>query len=149
MKTLKPYIIKGNTFKDDRGELKYNNNFDLKKVVRFYEVHPNTKNKIRAFHGHFKEEKYVYVTNGSILIYAIKIDDKLIPSKKTKKYSFILNGDDANVLYIPSGYANGFKILEKNTNVIFYSNLTTKQSEKDDYRFDQNYWGEKIWQKQK
>ncbi len=149
MKTIIPSIIKGAVFKDDRGELKHNNNFNLKKVVRFYEVSPNQKNKIRAFHGHFKEEKYVYVTRGSILIYAIKIDDKIIPSKKTQKYKFILDGIKSDVLHIPPGYANGFKILEKDTSVIFYSNLTTKQSEKDDYRFDQNYWGEKIWQKQK
>lgn len=146
MKNIKPSIIKGTIFEDERGRLKYNNDFTFKKVVRFYHVSPNSKSKIRAFHGHFKEEKYVYVSSGRILIYAIKINEKINPSKKTKKYRFILDSEKADVLHIPPGYANGFKILEKNTNVIFYSNLTTKQSEKDDYRFPEDYWGKKIWE---
>lgn len=141
----KPKLIVGKEWKDERGKLKFINDFDFKDVKRFYEVSPNLKNKIRAFHGHFIEEKYAYVTSGKVLICLAKLSDKKNPSKDILIDKFILSAKDPSILYIPAGYANGFKILEKNSKIIFYSTLTTKQSEKDDYRFDKNYWGKEIW----
>lgn len=141
----KPKLIAGEIWKDDRGQLKSINDFNFKNIKRFYEVGPNSKNKIRAFHGHFIEEKYVYVVSGKILVSLIKLSDKINPSKNMKVEKFVLTEKNPSILYIPAGYANGFKIIEKNSRVIFYSTLSVAASKKDDYRFDKNYWGKEAW----
>jgi len=47
-------------------------------------------------------------------------------------------------LCVPPGYANGFKTLEDNTIIMFYSTSTLEESKGDDYRFDWDKWD--IWQ---
>jgi dTDP-4-dehydrorhamnose 3,5-epimerase-like enzyme len=143
MKKIK--LIKGDIWKDHRGQLKFINNFDFPGVVRFYEVKASKKEPIRAFHGHLIEEKFVYVISGSILMYAIKLNKIPNPTRQAKIEKFILSENNPQILFIPAGYANGFKILKANSRVIFFSTLSVKDSAKDDYRFDQDYWGEKIW----
>jgi dTDP-4-dehydrorhamnose 3,5-epimerase-like enzyme len=140
----KPQIIAGNTSKDARGAVKFFNDFTFKEVKRFYEV-KHTGKIPRAFHGHIKEAKYVYVESGSILFCVVRLDDNVNPSKKNKVKKFILSADDPKILYVPPGYANGFKPLEKNTKVLFFSTATLEQSKNDDFRLPFDYWGKKIW----
>ena len=140
-----PNILQGGIAVDDRGTVKFVNDFNFNDVKRFYQVENFSINTIRAFHGHTKEEKYVYVTKGSAIICAVKIDDFVNPSKKQKVNRFVLSDKKPQILYIPSGYANGFKILEKDTSIIFFSTSTLKQSENDDFRFPYDLWGKSIW----
>ena len=100
---------------------------------------------IRAFHGHMKEAKYVYVASGAILLCIVKLDRSDKPDKKANVKSFVLSGINPEVVYVPPGFANGFKALKKDTKVIFFSTATLKQSLKDDYRFPFDYWGNDIW----
>lgn len=139
-------IIKGDKHIDSRGQVKFFNDFDFKKIKRFYEVKNSTKNPIRAFHGHMKEEKYVLPVEGDTLVCVVKITSTVKPSKKTKVRKFVLSEKKPQILHIPGGYANGIKSLSKNSRVIFFSTSTLKQSLKDDFRFDFDYWGSEIWQ---
>ena len=42
--------------------------------------------------------------------------------------------------YIPGGFAHGSQNLNSNTKFIVFSNFDIKQSLKDDYRFESDYW---------
>ncbi len=139
-------IINGNKHIDARGHVKFFNDFSFKKIKRFYEVKNSTKNPVRAFHGHMKEEKYVLPVQGDTLVCVVKITSPLKPSKKTKVRKFVLSEKKPQILHIPSGYANGIKSLSKDSRVIFFSTSTLKQSLKDDFRFEPDYWGDEIWQ---
>jgi len=137
--------IAGNLKKDNRGTVRFVNKFNFDGVKRFYQVE-NANTKItRAFHGHMKEAKYVYVVSGSIMLCAVYLDSVTKPNPNNKVEKVFLSADRPQIVYIPPAYANGFKALQENTKVIFFSTSTLDESIKDDYRFDHNYWGEDIW----
>ncbi len=138
--------IQGGLAVDDRGLLRFVNGFDISKVKRFYQVENFSLDMVRAFHGHMKEGKYVYVTSGSILLCVVKMTDKVKPSIKEPVERIILSARNPQIVFIPAGHANGFKSLEENTNVIFFSTSTLDESKGDDYRFPFDYWGKGVWE---
>ena len=52
----KPKIVKGKAFKDDRGQLKFNNLFNLSLIKRIYLIE-NKKDIIRGWQGHKIEQR--------------------------------------------------------------------------------------------
>lgn len=146
MNSNKPNKIPGDLKKDERGIVKFVNNFNFEGVKRFYLIENAKTKMIRAFHGHMIEAKYVYVASGSILMCAVFLDDVHKPSKENPVDRFILKADQPEILYIPPSYANGFKVLEDGTKVMFFSTATLEESLSDDFRFPADYWGSKIWE---
>jgi len=142
----KPRIIKGDIAKDERGSVSFVNNFDFKGVKRFYLVENSSLDVIRAFHGHLKEEKYVFVVSGKALVRVVAIDDPKNPSKDKEVFRFVLSAEEPTILHIPGGYANGVRAIEENTKVIFFSTVSLEESKQDDYRFPYDYWGKEVWE---
>lgn len=142
-KSIKVY--QGGTFRDERGSVSFVNDFNFKDVKRFYQIENSGIDLVRAFHGHMKEEKYVYVAFGSILLCIVPLTSIKNPSKNAKVERFILSAEKPQIIYIPFQYANGFKALESNTKVVFFSTVTLEESLKDDYRFPYDYWGADVW----
>ena len=135
-----PVCMKGKLFVDDRGEVGCVNDFDMRQVRRFYTVANHRAGFIRAWHAHKKESKYVTVTSGSAIIAAVKIDNWSQPSQDLNIHRFVLSAAAPSVIFIPKGYANGFKTLTVDTKIMFFSMATLEQSRKDDFRFDAYYW---------
>ncbi|MDD5638848.1 MAG: dTDP-4-dehydrorhamnose 3,5-epimerase family protein [Candidatus Pacebacteria bacterium] len=142
----KPNIIEGGLAIDDRGQLTFVNDFNFSDIKRFYVVENFSQDVIRAFHGHLKEGKYAFVVSGSAIVAAVEMDNTIKPNKSNEVYRFILSSRKPNILYIPAGYANGFRAIEKNTKIIFFSTSSLEESKGDDYRFPYDYWGKEIWQ---
>ncbi|MDB4505884.1 dTDP-4-dehydrorhamnose 3,5-epimerase family protein [Saprospiraceae bacterium] len=133
-------LIEGGIHSDERGTIAFVNDFDLSKCVRFYRItHPETS-IIRAWQGHQKESKWFHCYSGSFLIKLIKIDNWENPSLDLEVKTFELKGAQSQVLYIPSGYASGFKALENNSSLMVFSDMTVEESVADDFRFEKNYW---------
>ncbi|MBN1799978.1 MAG: NAD-dependent epimerase/dehydratase family protein [Candidatus Lokiarchaeota archaeon] len=139
-------IIEGGIAVDDRGSLSFVNDYNFFGVKRFYQVYNFSTSTIRAFHGHLKEAKYVYVAEGSAIVAAVKLDNIESPSKNEKINRYILSEKKPQILFIPPGYANGFKPLEKRTRILFFSTSTLEESKGDDYRYPADYWGNNIWE---
>jgi dTDP-4-dehydrorhamnose 3,5-epimerase len=129
--------FKGAVFSDDRGFLRFVNDFDFSNVKRFYQVENHKKGFIRAWHGHEKEGKYVYVPKGTALVGAVDMKSETVNK-------FVLSSQSPSVLYIPPGYANGFKNLEDETIIMFFSTSTLEESKGDDIRFEWDKWN--IWE---
>ena len=144
-KRQKITIYEGTHWKDERGILTFFNSFQFKNIKRFYQVENSPKNPIRAFHGHFVEEKYVYLVTGKILLCAVPLDKPENPSKKSKVFQYLLSDENPKIVHIPAGYANGFKLLERKSRVIFFSTTTLEESQQDDFRFPYDYWGKSAW----
>jgi len=139
-------LIKGGCAVDDRGCLRFVNDFDFFGVKRFYQVENHDINFIRAWHGHKKEAKYVYVAKGSIIVGVVGIDkyNSEVKNGKIEDVSkFILSDKNPSILFIPANNFNGFKNLEDDTRVIFYSTSSLEDSKGDDIRGDYDYWN--IW----
>ena len=136
----KPFIINGDLSVDDRGELMFVNHFNMELVKRFYVVSNHKHGFIRAWHAHKFESKYVFIVNGTALISTVLIDDWNNPSSDLAIDKFVLTAKKPSILYIPNGYANGFKTLSSDTKIIFFSTSTLGDSIDDDYRFDAYKW---------
>lgn len=130
-------LINGGLSVDDRGRVSFVNDFDFKDVKRFYLVSNHSKGFVRAWHGHEKEAKYIFVVKGSILVGAVPLGGEL-PER------YVLSADKPQVLYIPAGYANGFKTLTEGARVMFFSTATLEESKDDDIRFPADEWD--IWE---
>lgn len=130
-------LINGGLSVDDRGSVTFVNDFNFSDVKRFYIVENHRVGFIRAWHGHEKEGKYVFVVKGTALIGAVDMR-----SDSPNKY--ILSDRSPKILYIPPGHANGFKTLEEDTRIIFYSTSTLQDSLGDDIRFPFDKWN--IWE---
>ena len=140
-----PTLIKGGLAVDDRGTLLFANDFGFEGIRRFYVVENHSRDVVRAFHGHKKEAKYVLVLAGSAIVAAVEMDHETKPNKKNKVHRFVLSAKNPHILFIPAGYANGFRSLEDGTKVVFYSTSSLDESKGDDFRFPHDYWGNEIW----
>jgi dTDP-4-dehydrorhamnose 3,5-epimerase-like enzyme len=136
----KPVILSGGVAIDDRGEVGFVNDFGFKDVKRFYTVSNHRAGFIRAWHGHRKEAKYVTAVTGSAVVAAVKVDNWETPSRELPIERFVLSARKPAVLYIPSGYANGFMSLTDDLKLMFFSTSTLEESMGDDVRFDSRWW---------
>ena len=135
-----PKIIEGNRIFDNRGSVQFNNDLKFQKIKRFYVVHNYSKNFVRAWHGHLKEEKYISCTKGTFQISAVQLDKIKKPGKKNKIFSFIVNENDNKFVHIPKGYANGTMSFEDNSKLLIFSTSDLNESINDDYRYESTYW---------
>lgn len=130
-------VLNGGISVDDRGSVRFVNEFDFTNVKRFYQIENHRNGFIRAWHGHKKEGKYVYVSSGSALIGVVNMETEEISK-------FILSDKTPKILWIPPGNYNGFKSLEENTKIIFFSTTSLEESLGDDIREEHDKWN--IWE---
>ena len=130
-------LFTGSAAVDDRGIVRFVNDFDFSNVKRFYQVENHRRGFIRAWHAHKKEGKYIYVPYGAALIGAVSLD-----TEKIQK--FILCSELPRVLWVPPGYANGAMTLKENTIIQYFSTSTLEESKNDDIRFPFYKWH--IWE---
>lgn len=145
MANNKPSLVNIKISSDKRGSVYSSNEFTFRKIKRFYVVENSKSEKIRAFHGHFREEKFALVISGKVLLCVLQIDDKTNPQKNVKPYRFVLDENDPKIVHIPGGFANGFKVLKNGSKIMFFSTSTLSKSLKDDFRFPYDYWGKELW----
>lgn len=134
---MKPELINGGLTVDDRGMVRFVNDFSFTDIKRFYQVSNHKRDYIRAWHGHNHEQKYVYVSKGTALVGAVNMQTEEI-------FKFVLSDKKPSILKIPNGFANGFKTLEEDTQILFFSTSTLQGSLNDDIRFAYNKWN--IWE---
>ena len=137
-----PKLIDGGKVFDDRGSLSFFNDASFINLKRFYIVENHSSKFIRAWHGHKKEAKYVYVPKGTAVIGVVKLPLSST-SESHNPEKFILSANKPQVLYIPKGFANGAMTLEENTIIQYFSTSSLEESIGDDIRFAHNKWD--IW----
>ena len=140
----KPRVIEYPVFADDRGIFAPFLN-GLEEIApksvgikRLYYVCNDSKGVIRGFHYHKKEWKFFVIVSGSAKFVALD------PNKPDEKFQFISSARKNNLIIIPPLYANGWVSLSDNTILICGSSSTTRESLKDDKRFNPYKWGD-IW----
>lgn len=142
----RPHLIFGDLAVDDRGAVRFVNDFSFRDVKRFYCVENFSSDTIRAFHGHRREAKYLTVVRGSAIVAAVPFDDTQTPRKDAPIERFVVSAAKPAIVFIPPGYANGFKVLEDGTVLLVFSTATLEESKGDDHRFPWDYWGVAVWE---
>ncbi|PIN76959.1 sugar epimerase [Candidatus Woesearchaeota archaeon CG10_big_fil_rev_8_21_14_0_10_36_11] len=135
-------LLDGGIVYDDRGSVSFVNNFNFNGIKRFYQLKNVSPHVVRAYHGHERETKYVLVSTGSAKIICSKMDNRELTGLPV---TFILHSAKPSILKIPAGFANGFKALEENTTIIFFSTSSLEESQGDDFRFSWDFFGKEIW----
>ncbi len=133
-------FLPGGLAVDDRGSLKFINDFSLAGYKRFYVVENHKQGFIRAWHGHKQEAKAVVCLQGSAIVAGVKVDDWENPSPDLPVERFVLTSAKPGALLIPAGYANGFMSLTADTILMFFSSSTLAESAADDIRFESRLW---------
>lgn len=134
-----PKVIKGNTHKDTRGILMFNNDFDTTEIKRIYFVQNNELHFVRGWQGHQIEQRWFSVVQGSFKICTRAIDNWENPSENLFMQSFIIAAQTFDVLYVPNGYVTSIQALEAHSKLMAMSDYSMGEIE-DEYRFDINYF---------
>jgi dTDP-4-dehydrorhamnose 3,5-epimerase-like enzyme len=137
-------LLSGGLAVDDRGTVSFVNDFNFAGVKRFYMVENHALGVVRAWHAHRREGKYVTLARGAAIVAAVKIDDWDNPPPDSQVHRYVLSSHAPKVLYIPPGYANGFKSLTPGAKLIFFSTSTLEESHGDDVRWPADYFGD-VW----
>lgn len=141
----KPAIIKGGSFSDERGTMRFVNEFRFEDVKRFYFIKHTDTSVVRTWQGHQFEKKYFYPITGSFVIACVKIDDFQNPSDKLIPEYHILSANNSEILTIPKGYANGLKALEPNSEIMIFSDTFLEESINEKIRYPAHWWFD--WEK--
>ena len=139
-----PRIIAGEVAVDDRGSVRFVNGFDFAGVKRFYLVENHQAGFVRAWHAHRREGKYVLAVHGAAIVAAAPITDWEQPPRDTPVQRHVLSATKPSVLWIPPGFANGFKSLTAQTQLMFFSTSTIEESRGDDVRWEPGWFGD-VW----
>lgn len=137
---MKPKIIQGGKFSDQRGTISYVNDFTFTDIERFYIISNSLENSIRAWQGHKLDAKNFYCLSGSFNIHFIKIDNWENPSKDLNIETVFMSESDSKIVHIPAGYANAIESLEENSKLISFSTLPLINVSDDDVRYPSDYW---------
>ena len=132
-----PTILQGGSHTDPRGTISFVNDFNFQGVTRFYNIHHPDTTIIRAWQGHTQESKYYYPVKGTWLIAWVKMDFT-IPEDQWTAEHIILKASDNKLLFLPPGYANGFKALEPDSIITGFS--VPGKEEETLLRWDSDKW---------
>ena len=114
-------IIKGKTFKDQRGFLREIISEKLiNKKFKFHITSKSKKNVIRGLHFQLKKPqgKFISIIKGKV--FDVVVDIRKNSKTFGKSFSIILSANNNKSLYIPPGFAHGFLTLDKE-NIVCYS----------------------------
>ena len=134
-----PKLLKGDCHEDSRGALFYNNGFEMSAVKRIYVIENKSTDIIRAWQGHQIEQRWFSAIKGSFKIKLIAIDNWESPSKKSKKFEFVLDSKKLDILHIPSGYVSSIQLLEVRSKLLVMADYLLGAVE-DEYRFPVDYF---------
>lgn len=137
-------LIRGDLAVDDRGLLRFVNDFEFAGVRRFYLVENHCPGFTRAWHAHRREGKYILVVSGAAIVAAVRIADWSGPTTAGPVHRHVLSADKPAVLWVPPGHANGFRTLSGDARIMFFSTSSLAESRDDDVRWPPGQFGD-VW----
>jgi dTDP-4-dehydrorhamnose 3,5-epimerase-like enzyme len=136
---MSPNLISGNCHKDERGQLFYNNDFDLTNIKRMYVIENSSIDIIRAWQGHTIEQRWFSATKGSFKIQLIVVDNWNTPSLTLPKITYTLHSETLDILHIPAGYISSIQALEEKSKLVVMSNYHLGELN-DEFRYPMDYF---------
>lgn len=133
-------VIEGGIFIDHRGKITHVNSLDMSEVERFYVIHHDNTEVVRAWHAHQFEKKWFYCIKGSFTTAFVKIDNWKNPSDDLKPEIYELSANQSQIVCVPEGYANGIKANEPDSILLVLSNKTLEVAVHDSWRYSAEKW---------
>lgn len=136
--------IQGGSAQDERGGIRFVNDFDMTPVKRFYIIKNLDTVLIRGWRGHRIEQRWFYVLSGSFSVDLVKIDDWDLPSPDLEVQNVVLRSTDQQVLYISAGYATAIRALEQGSELLIHADYPVSHASEDNYTYPVDYFINRI-----
>lgn len=136
---MKPTIIKGNHHQDERGIIKFNNDFNALGIKRVYSIENANTAFIRAWQGHKIEQRWFSAVVGSFKIKLIEIDNWIQPSTDLSVLEFVLSSENLDILHVPAGFISSIQSQEANSKLLVFADYVLGEIT-DEYRFPPDYF---------
>lgn len=133
-------LIPGGVAEDQRGQIRFVNDFDMLKVRRFYIIKNADTELIRGWRGHRIEKRWFYVLSGVFAVDLVAIDNWNWPNPNSPVEREILRADEMKVLHVPDGFATAFRALETNSELLVYADYHVSHAPLDDYTWPIEYF---------
>lgn len=132
--------VQGGVAKDERGQIRFVNDFDMSAVKRFYIISNSDVELIRGWRGHLVEKRWFFVLSGSFEFNIVKIDNWVSPAKDLTVDKLALKAEELQVFHIPAGYATAIRATEPNAELLVYGNYGIEHASQDDYTWELDYF---------
>lgn len=133
-------VIRGEIFRDERGQISSLNEFHFEGVRRTYIIHHPDASVVRGWHAHQFERKWFYCIKGSFSVALVKVDNWENPSPDLKAEVFHLTAEESRIVCVPAGYANCLKAHEPGSIMLVFSDKVLPEALGDSWRYDKSMW---------
>ncbi|WP_312339835.1 hypothetical protein [Sphingobacterium sp.] len=137
---MEPNTIQGGIAQDERGSIRFVNEFDMSLVKRFYIIRNLDTELIRGWRGHKIEQRWFYVLSGEFSLDLVKIDNWVKPDQSLPIHNIILRAGEMKVLNVPNGYATAFRALEQDSELLVYADYPLSHAVEDDFTWPVEYF---------
>jgi len=134
-----PKVIRGNRHQDQRGTIRFNNDFSPAGVRRIYTIENADTDFVRGWQGHRIEQCWFSAMSGSFRIKLIKIDDWEQPTKSLPQMEFNLEAESYDVLHVPKGFISSIQATEENSKLLVFADYQLGDIQ-EEYRFPADYF---------
>lgn len=132
--------IQGGIVKDQRGQIRFVNDFDMALVKRFYSIKNIDTELVRGWRGHRLEQRWFYVLTGSFSLDIIQIDNWSNPSNNLAIQHLEISAKDMRIIHIPAGYATSFRALDLDSELLVFADHSISHASLDDYTWPPDYF---------
>lgn len=132
--------IQGGIAKDERGQIRFVNDFDMSLVKRFYLIKNADTGLIRGWRAHRIEQRWFYILSGSFNLDLVKIDNWESASPHLPIKRVVLQADQQQLLHVPAGYGTALKALEADSELLVYADYPLGHAALDDYTWPVDYF---------
>lgn len=137
-------FINGGRASDNRGSIRFVNEFDMTPVKRFYIIKNADTELIRGWRAHKLEQRWFYVLSGAFSIDFVKIDNWDAPSTDLPIQREMLEASEGRVVHIPTGYGTAVKALEANSELLVFADFGIEHAKEDDHTYPLDYFINRI-----
>lgn len=130
-----PYLHKGNKFRDARGTIQYNNDFDFASIKRMYIMENATTDMKRGWQGHKIEQRWFSALKGGFVIRLKPILAFEDQTNDYPNYEFTLKEGTLDYLHVPAGYASCIQALEEDSKLLLLADYAFGEVV-DEWRFE-------------
>lgn len=132
--------IQGGIAKDERGQIRFVNDFDMSLVKRFYMIQNADVELVRGWRAHRIERRWFYIVAGAFEVDLVQIDNWEKPDINLEILKFKLDVSDMQVLYVPSGFGTAFRALQPNSELLVFADHGIEHAPLDDYTWPLEYF---------
>lgn len=133
-------IIQGGVAKDQRGQIRFVNDFDMTAVKRFYIIQNSDLELVRGWRAHRIEQRWFYVLSGVFRMDLVQIDNWQEASPDLPVETRMISADNQEIWHVPKGYGTAFQALEPHSQLLVFADHGIEHVPMDDYTWDWAYF---------